>query len=348
MLFKTLVSGAAFGALVSGNPIDAAKPPAAQTVVQFPTMTWLEGIVVRSNGDLISTTLFDNAPIIYTVRQPASPNQKVAEILATVPGVQSLLGIVEVPNPGGEETYFTVGGNFTAWGSILAIPGSFKAFKITISSAGKVNVQRVSNLTPTTVFPNGVADIPGSPGSVLIAESTLGIVGRLDLSTGQYDDTAFAFPEMLAPNGSALPIGVAAVAVRGSYLYFGVTATASIFRVAVDSKGYLRNGATPELVADISAVAPGIDDWTLDAEGNILLATNAPENAVVFVNVATGESKVLIGGPTDQTVRDSTSLAFGRTALDSHIIYVNCGVNFSDPSSGGKIVAVDTRLLNCE
>lgn len=346
MLFKTLVSAASFGALALGNPV-AANHAAAQTIVQFPAMTWLEGIVARSNGDLIITTLFDSAPIIYTIRQPESSSQKVAEILTTVPGVQSLLGITEVPNPGGDETYFTVGGNFTAWGSILAIPGSFKAFKITISSAGKVNVQKVSDLTPTTVFPNGVADIPGSPGSVLIAESTLGIVGRLDLSTGQYDDKAFSFPEMVAPEGSVLPIGVAAVAVRDAYLYFGVTATASVFRVAVDSKGYLQKGATPELVANISALAPGIDDWTLDARGNILLATNAPENAVVFVNAATGESKLLIGGPMDQTVRDSTSLAFGRTALDSHIIYVNCGTNFSDPSSGGKVVAVDTRLLNC-
>ncbi|KAH8820410.1 hypothetical protein F5884DRAFT_744764 [Xylogone sp. PMI_703] len=344
MLSNILLSSAAFIALALATPIHHSNP-AAKTVVQLPAGSWLESLAVRSNGNILSTSLFGSTASLYTVVQPAFHAKNSAEVLTIVPGVQSLLGITEVPNYNGKETFFMVGGNFTSLSPLATIAGSFKGFKVTFSSHGKVHVEKVSNLTPDAAFANGVTAIPGSPGSVLVTDSLLATVGRLELSTGHYDSKAFVFPEMAAPEGSPLPVGVSAVRVRGSYLYFGNAARASIYRVKIDSKGYLSKGARPELVANISSVAPGLDDFVFDAEGNIVLATNSPENAVVHVDVSTGKSKLLIGGPTDPTVPSSTAVGFGRDLLDTHTIYVSTGRNLTDPSSGAKIVAVDTRLL---
>lgn len=339
MLLNYLIANAAFAAWALGSPM--CESPAATTLVQLPAGIWLESIAVRQNGDILSTSLFGPAPDIYTVIKPAFHRDSVARVLTVVPGVQSLLGISEVPNPHGNETFFVVGGNFTSLTPLSPIPGSFKGFSITFSLDGKVNVQKVTDLTPATSFPNGVTSIPGSPGSVLIAESILGTVGRLDISTGRYDDKAFAFPEMLAPKNSPLPVGVSAVRIRGSYLYFGTAALASIFRVGIDAKGYVQKNARPELVANITSVAPGLDDFIFDTRGNIILATNSPENAVVHVNVESGKSRLLIGGPADPTVPFSTCVALGRNILDTHTVYVSTGRNLADESSGAKIVAVD-------
>lgn len=340
LAFMIAISGSALG-----GPISASGFSPARVLTQLPKETWLESIVVRRNGDILATSLFYSSNI-FTVKRPSPYTDSTAKILASVLGVNSLLGITELPESYGEEAFFFVGGNFTSLTTFTTTVGSFRGFKLTFDRDGKAIVQKVSDLAPTSSFPNGVTAIPQAPGSVLIADSFVGAIGRLDVSTGHYNPRAFAFQEMAVPEGAQLPIGVSAMRMKGSYLYFGNPSTQSIYKVRVDSKGYLVDGAQPSLVANISSVAPGLDDFIFDSHGNILLATNSPENAIVQVDVKTGKSKRIIGGPTDPLMPDSTCLAFGRGTFDTNTFYVSTGRNISDPTTSARIIAVDAGLLH--
>ncbi|KAL5090139.1 hypothetical protein Trisim1_004660 [Trichoderma cf. simile WF8] len=345
MFLQLLAFMIAIGGSVLGGPINTPGFPAARVLSQLPKETWLESIVVRRNGDILATSLFYSSNV-FTVTRPSFHTDNKAKVLASVPEVNSLLGITELPASYGEEAFFFVGGNFTSLTTFTTTVGSFKGFKLTFDRYGKATVKKVSDLAPISSFPNGVTAIPQAPGSVLIADSFVGSIGRLDLSTGHYDPKAFAFQEMTVPEGAVLPIGVSAMRIKGSYLYFGNPSTQSIYKVKVDSKGYLVKKAQPSLVANISSVAPGLDDFIFDSHGNILLATNSPENAIVHVDVKTGKSKRIIGGPTDPLMPDSTCLAFGRGIFDTNTFYVSTGRNISDPTTSARIVAVDASLLN--
>lgn len=345
MFLKFLAFTTAIGGSALGGRIDLSGSSAARVLTQLPEQTWLESIAVRRNGDILATSLFYSSNI-FTVTQPSVYAHNTAKILASVPEVNSLLGITELPGSYDEEAFFFVGGNFTSLTTFTTTVGSFKGFKLTFTRDGNPIVQKVSDLAPISSFPNGVTAIPQAPGSVLIADSFVGAIGRLDLSTGHYDPRAFAFDDMAVPKGAKLPIGVSAMRMKGSYLYYGNPSTQSIYKVKVDSKGYLFKGAQPSLVANISSVAPGLDDFIFDPQGNILLATNSPENAIVHVDVKTGKSKRIIGGPTDPLMPDSTCLAFGRGTFDTNTFYVSTGRNISDPTTSARIVAVDAGLLN--
>lgn len=345
MFLKFLAFTIAIGGSALGGPVDLFGSSAARVLTQLPEKTWLESIAIRRNGDILATSLFYSSNI-FTVTQPSVHAHNTAKILASVPEVNSLLGITELPGSYDEEAFFFVGGNFTSLTTFTTTVGSFKGFKLTFPRNGNSIVQKVSDLAPISSFPNGVTAIPQAPGSVLVADSFVGAIGRLDLSTGHYDPRAFVFDNMAVPKGAKLPIGVSAMRMKGSYLYYGNPSTQSIYKVKVDSKGYLIKGAQPSLVANISSVAPGLDDFIFDPQGNILLATNSPENAIVHVDVRTGKSKRVIGGPTDPLMPDSTCLAFGRGTFDADTFYVSTGRNISDPTTSARIVAVDASLLN--
>ncbi|UKZ78774.1 hypothetical protein TrVFT333_006519 [Trichoderma virens FT-333] len=238
MLIKYLGIAITNIGLVFGGPIKPSEFSAARVLTQLPKGTWLESIAVRRNGDILATSLFYSSDI-FTVTQPFAHPNSTADILAPVTEVNSFLGITELPEWYDEETFFFVGGNFTSLTNFTTTVGSFRAFTLTFSRGGKAHVQRVSDLAPISSFPNGVTAIPQSPGSVLIADSFVGAIGRLDLSTGHYNPRAFAFYEMTVPKGATLPIGVSAMRMKGSYLYFGNPSTQSIYKVKVDSKGHL-------------------------------------------------------------------------------------------------------------
>ncbi|KAL7917951.1 hypothetical protein ACQKWADRAFT_324243 [Trichoderma austrokoningii] len=345
MFFKSLAFTIAIGGSVLGGHIDPFGSSAARVLAQRPEKTWLESIAICRNGDILATSLFYSADI-FTVTQPLVHAHNTAKILTSFLGVNSLLDITELPGSYDEEAFFFVGGNFTSLTTFTTIPGSFKVFKVTFPRNGNPIVQKVSDLAPISAFPNGVTAIPQAPGSVLIADSFVGAIGRLDLSTGHYDPGAFTFDEMIVPEGAKLPIGVSAMRMKGSELYFGNPSTQSIYKVKVDPKGYLIKGAQPSLVANISSVAPGLDDFIFDPQGNILLSTNSPKNAIVHIDVRTGKSKCVIGGLTDPLMPDSTCLAFGRGTFDTNKFYVSTGRNISDPTTAARIVAVDTSLLH--
>ncbi|KAM0234751.1 hypothetical protein ACHAPO_006115 [Fusarium lateritium] len=305
----------------------------AKTIGQLPLGTWLENIAVRSNGDLLATELWPTASI-HTVIDPSSCREGLEE-LVTIPSIQGILGITELTStPGKPETFVFVGSNATGLSQL--IPGTFKAFALEFhhkKNKAKVKVKKISDMTETSTFLNGVEAIPGAPHAVLVSDSVKGFVGRLDISTGVFDDTAFAFNEMAPIAANAF--GINGIKIHHNYLYFSNSNAVKIYRTAITKAGYPVKGSKPQLVADLSKLVGFLDDFAFDSQGNIYATSNS-DNSVIFVDAKSGKSRIVVGSVNEMTVAGSTAVAFGRTKKDRDTFYVSTGGGLFKPVGGTK------------
>ncbi|KAM5515535.1 hypothetical protein FOXYSP1_02486 [Fusarium oxysporum f. sp. phaseoli] len=319
----------------------------AKTVGQNANGTWLENIAVRPNGDLLVTQMHPSA-IVYTLRDPSTCQHGLEEVVS-IPGIQNLYGIAQVPSHNiSVENYIVVGGNSSSLGNTIA--GTYRAWSIQLQSSRyglKVRANKISDMSKESTFLNGVAAIPHRSNAILVADSANGLVGRLDLVSGRFDTSAFVFPEMVPLEGADLPIGVNGIRIHSGYLYFGNSYAASIYRIPMTSEGFPVKGAKPELVADVSDGVSFLDDFTFDTEGNIY-AASLFDNCVVFVDTVSGTWKIVAGGVGEMTVAGATSVTFGRGEHDKGILYVTTSGAIANPvngtkTEGSKVVALDTR-----
>jgi hypothetical protein len=189
---------------------------------------------------------------------------------------------------------------------------------------------------------NGLTTLPGVPDTILIADSTLGAVWKLNIKTGVYS-IVIQIPDMSAPPEAALSIGINGLRVRDDYLYFTNTGSISFLRVKIMPEGTVFPGATVETlyVGDT-----GVDDFAFDKDGTAFIDTNSG-NTVVAVG-QDGKSVIVAGALGQLTVAGDTSAVFGRGRGDCDILYVaTCG-GLASPVNGtvtepGKVVGIDTR-----
>jgi sugar lactone lactonase YvrE len=198
-------------------------------------------------------------------------------------------------------------------------------------------------MTPNSSFLNGVIAIPGVSDAVLVSDSILGVVGRLDISTGIFDTSAFAFPEMTPiPGGS---FGINGIKLHDGYLYWTNSNAATIYRVAITSKGFLVKGAKPQVVSNLSKSVSFLDDFAFSSDGYIYATSNF-DNSVVRIDTKTGKWKTVVGGIHDMTVAGSTAVAFGNGKLGQKKMFVSTSGALAMPvdgtkTEGAKVVAVD-------
>ncbi|KAM0467939.1 hypothetical protein ACHAP7_011375 [Fusarium lateritium] len=337
MLFRSVLTFATFPAIALGHSLSA------KTLDQLPLGTWLENIIVRSNGDLLMTQMWPSATV-YTIPNPLTCDTGI-EKLVTIPSIHGILGIDQVPlGPGKPETFVVVGSNSTDVGKL--IPGTFGAWKLEFihkRHQAKVKVTKISNMTKNSSFLNGVVAIPGVSDAVLVSDSALGVVGRLDLSTGIFDTSAFVFPEMAPiPGGS---FGINGIKIHDGHLYWTNSNAATIYRVAITSKGFLVKGAKPQLVSNLSKGVSFLDDFDFSRNGEIYAASNF-DNSVVRVDAKTGKWKTVVGGIHDMTVAGSTAVAFGKGKVGQMKMFVSTSGALVMPvdgtkTEGAKVVVVD-------
>jgi hypothetical protein len=345
-----LASLLVFPSLVLAAPSQSSKLPLPSKVIgQLSNGTWLENLVVRPNGDILTTLLFPYGSI-YTIRQsPQGLNG--LELLANFTSVNSLGGISPVAVPSCLETYVVVGANTT--GLSQPIQGTWSAWTVTFhpmeqgATHENIRINKVSDMSANSTFLNGVISIPDVPHAVLVADSAAGSVGYLDIETGEFDPHAFDFPEMQPLPGGTFPLGIDGIRIHDGYLYFTVALRVIIYRIALAASGYPARGATPEVVANLTSLAHGLDDFAIDSRGNIFVATNF-DNSVLYVDVRTGEAEIVLGGEDDITFAGCTSVYFGRGWAEAYTFYVSTSGGLANPvggnrTAGASIVSADTR-----
>ncbi|KAG5939756.1 hypothetical protein E4U53_007744 [Claviceps sorghi] len=294
-------------------------------VHQFPPGVWVENLAVRPNGNLLLTTLAPNASV-YEVVGPATGNPS-AELRFTNPSVDSFFGIAELE----PDRFAILGGNHTP---TAGTPGQWAVFTADLA-AGDAPTDSPAAALPAAVLLNGAAAVPGSPDLVLAADSTRGVVFRVNVRTRRVDVTQ-DLPEMKPASGTAYPIGINGLRIHAASLYFTNSATHTLYRVGVNPDGSTAPGARVETVSVLNASFA--DDFALGPApaSEAWVATNS-EGSVIQVDPG-GRSRLAAGGVDSPDIPSDTSCRFGRTPADANVLYVTTA---GSGSEGARVVAVN-------
>ncbi|KAH7024153.1 hypothetical protein EDB80DRAFT_808431 [Ilyonectria destructans] len=316
-----------------GRKVESGASLPSHVVYQFPdSPSWIENIAVRQNGDLLLTML--STPELFLLRNPRtkSPELKLVHSFDTLTG---LLGIAETT----PDVFITAGGNFS--NIAVPTPGTSSVWEVDLRGK-KPKVYKVVDI-PEAVFVNGMTTLPWDKNSVLVADSTLGKIFKVNIRAKTYE-VAIDVPEMHMGPDAVVPIGINGITIYKGYLYWTNSYYRKVYKLKINKTGGIAAGATVQTVG--SPDVGFLDDFALDNKGDVWATTNAANELLVVS--PKGKVVVALGSSTELTVAGDTAAAFGRTKGDEKTLYVVTDGALAGPVNGtiteaGKIVAVDTR-----
>lgn len=321
-----------FFAVLNGlsNSTSLSHTPAIHQIYQFPNHTFVENIATRPNGHLLLTTLSE--PALWKL-DPTESNP-VAELVHSFPFATGLTGIAEI----GPDVFAVVSGNWTLE-TMSGTLGSFAVWSVDMRLDPPV-LQQIATI-PDTANLNGITTVPGSPNLILLADSALGAVWSLEISTGK---SQIVIQDPLFESSSSFPLGINGVlAHQDNNLYFTNSAQGIFGRVPITSEG-VANGE----VEVLSHVEEGSawDDFDIDREGNAWIS--AHPKSVTKVSLSENWTQTVFGGKDNATLADPTSASFGRgSKKEERTLYVSTGgltYLVDGKVFGGQVVAIDTWM----
>lgn len=302
-------------------------------IYQFPAppFTVVENIAVRSNGVLLLTTITPTANLWALDPQAATPTPS---LVHTFPGFGSSTGITEVF----PDVFALTTGNFTV-ATKTGILGTFAVWKVDLRLPGSPVITKVTDL-PEGHTLNSVCYL--APWKILIADSTLGVVWRVDIITGAYE---IVIDDPKLKNTPTFNLGVNGVEVFGTKLYFTNSAQGIFGSVRINSDGipigslvtiatpYAPNPPFPGYPSNI------YDDFAINKYGKAYVATHP--NSVVSINTVGGTQTTVASGT---TFIQPTSAALGRSSSEEECyLYVVSAGTFYNASyiESGQVIRVE-------
>ncbi|KAE9375081.1 hypothetical protein N431DRAFT_336818 [Stipitochalara longipes BDJ] len=303
-------------------------PPTIRPLCQFPNITWIENIAVRSNGLLLVTLTF--TPDLYQI-DPFQPNPT-PTLVATFPDALGILGIAEIE----DDVFAITKGNFSRFTGIG--PESFSVWKADFQNQDKPLISKIADL-PEAVILNGMTVVSRGSTFVLIADSMAGVVWRLNLETAEYHsvlNVTATQPTIPVADGG---FGVNGVHTMDGFLYFTNT-DSGFYRVPIHDDG--TPAGNVEVLTDFLAG----DDFTFDRVGNAYVARGrvhiiskvTPARQAIDLDFENRDALVLIEG--------NTAMKFGRTERDQTTLYVTSNGGYTGLVNGtylqgGRVLAID-------
>jgi hypothetical protein len=330
---STIIKFLVFGVLQISFMAAALPPSNAQsiprTIYQWGNGSWVENIAVRFNGDLL-VTLIDR-PELYSI-DPKNQAANLVTNLEDEADAISLLGITEMAH----DVFVVIAGNFSiARGE--SDSASYSVWEVDFNRGGRCEKVKEIKEFPEASSLNGMTTLNRQKKTVLISDSVLGIVWRLNTLTGEYI-VVLEDATMTPLEGSKPYIGINGIRIFGDYLYY-VNAQRQLFcRVRINLSTGMALGPYEVIATHI----PG-DDFSISADGIAYVTTNA-ENGLMRVTTD-GNQTLIAGGLNSTVVAGATSAAFGRTSKDRDVVYVVTSGAQALPvdgiyTEGGKVVAV--------
>jgi len=322
---------------------ESTLPLPIREIHQFSNPSYIQDVLVRDNGNLLVSSVWPNATI-YSVENPLSDNPIVSTVL-TGEGINAIPSMIEVET----DVFLCLGGMIAVPGA--GIWGTFKVWELDLRvrpglKASKPALRALTNF-PNNGLPAALVPIPGVPNKILVADSQLGIIMRVDLITGD-KETIIKDKSMEPPAWAPLPAGMIQILIHKGYLYYSLIFEALLYRIRITPDGYLYPGAVGELVAPVHAVS--VDKFTIGPKGydDLWAATDA-DNRLVHVTPE-GNVSFVAGAPDEKTLLGSVAAAFGRAPGQEKILYVTTCGGFDNPlegsvTEGGKLVAIDTSAF---
>lgn len=196
----------------------------ATQIWNFTTYVDIENSILRSNGHLLFTTL--TSPELFTI-DPTADEPK-AEVVAWLPGnVTALTGIVEVA-----DDKFAVTGGIR--GTYNYTEETIFTVDFSVATEADPNATVISTVAklPDAIMLNGMAALPSNPSILVVADSRVGCLWRVDIETGSVQK-AISSSYMLPTENATTPIGIDGLKISAdsSYAYFTNVVLSNLARV---------------------------------------------------------------------------------------------------------------------
>lgn len=286
--------------------------------------TWFENLAVRDSGSILATRL--DVPEIWEIHPTSGTGSKILEI----PNITHLLGIAEV-----SPDVFVVGGtNFTESGS--AAVGSAQVWELNLS--GCEPEKRLVTQISEAGLPNGITKADDD--HVLLADSTMGVIYKLNIRTGNYS-IALSDPETMTISEDAeITVGVNGIKILNDYVYYTNTARQTFSRIPVDKQF---NAVGPS-----ETIASGFlqDDFTILGDGTAFIAASAL-NTVLKVS-PDGQVSAIAGSKLSTEIASATAIQFGRTRENQQVLYVTTSGDQLAPVNGTVVVPAEVVSIHLE
>ncbi|KAL2139127.1 hypothetical protein VTI28DRAFT_5736 [Corynascus sepedonium] len=234
-----------------------------QNVNQVVSLSQVENVAVRSNGEILATNM--NSANLYAI----DPVAKTSKTALAISGARGLSGIGEYA----PDVFAVIGGK-----GVYSV--DFSAEPPTSSLIATLN--EANNL-------NGLAVL--SETAVLVADAGQGLVYRLDVTTGEY--AVVLQDATMAPTGG-IPFGIDGIKYRDGVVWYTNIFKNSFHRVTVDPETAEATGAYETLWTNLMG-----DDLCFGPNGFIYVATNSGNSLVeVDPEVGTPNSVGAVTGST--------------------------------------------------
>ena len=257
-----------------------------------------------------------NQQHLYDIDPRTSPSTP--KILPEIPGIGSVLGIAETA----PEVFAVAAGDFSS--GRTPVFGSFSVWSVNMNTP-QPTVKLITAI-PEAECLNGAAALNGFSGSVLIADSVLGAVWKVNVATGHYS-IAIQHSGFASTPSVPQSLGVNGLRISANSLYFTNSAQGIFGRVRIHPDGSAAGDV--EVLATRAQSTYMYDDFDIDLAGNAWITTHPG----MIYEVTRDGVQTNVTGDASAFVQP-TSARFGRGS-QSRTLYVVDAAN-------GHLVAINT------
>ena len=234
-----------------------------------------------------------NEPFFYDLDLNAHPPS--LKTLDQFPNIESTLGIAETA----ADIFAVVAGDFV---NRQAVPGSFSVWSVDLNTP-EPTVKLITSI-PEAGGLNGMTTLKEASDVVLVADSLLGAVWRVNVTTGEY---GIAIQSPFFAGENAIPIGINGVRMFERMLYFTNSAQGIYGRVSITNDG---NAAEEvQILGRVKVPAVLYDVFDIDRNGNAWITAHP---SFLFEVTSEGNQRNITGHITD--LIQPVSARFGRSS----------------------------------
>ncbi|KAI1288299.1 hypothetical protein F5Y03DRAFT_379887 [Xylaria venustula] len=312
-------------------------PLPCREIHQFDFPFYIQSIYVASNGDLLVTTIAPTASV-WHLSEVTTGTPKVTKVVE-LDYISLIAAITGTQDP---DVFLFVGGNQTTIGA--GVNGTHSVFELNLrKGVDRPVVTRRVHMADAS-FCVHIEPIPGRDGKYLVSDTKAGIIWRVDVESGTYEEIMHD-NSMIPPAWAPIAFGINSAHVHDGYVYYSNAYLGYFYRFRMTDDGYAAPGAKIEIYQHMRAVF--VDGVTFGpGTGDVIWVASNANNQLVAVP-PWGDPVAVLGASDETVLAGPVAVAFGKLPGDTETLYVVTGGALLNPVNGsfvegGRVLAVDT------